>query len=298
MNKSDNELLTKIESKRNFELIAKEVANGIHPHYDFVSKSIALKHGNKFKVGEGIFGLSDEEKEALHLNSQEEELVKPYFTTEQLGRYYGDSKNKLWIIYTESRFKNPGEIKPYPNIKEHLDKYRNVITSDNKPYGLHRARDERFFLDEKIIALRKCPRRPMFTYTDFDCYVSATFYVIKTDRLNQKYLTGLLNSTLIKYWLKHRGKMQGSNFQIDKGPLLGLPLIKPSEKTQTKIAMLVDNAIKLYQDFRNTPANTDKWHSTKIKVQKTEQQIDQLVYELYNLTLEEIKIVEENTGTN
>ena len=35
-------------------------------------------------------------------------------------------------------------MKPYPNLKTHLDKFIRVITSDNKPYGLRRARDEQF----------------------------------------------------------------------------------------------------------------------------------------------------------
>jgi adenine-specific DNA-methyltransferase len=173
-----------------------------------------------------------------------------------------------------------------------LDKFKGVITSDNKPYGLHRARDERFFIGEKIIALRKCPGRPIFTYTDFDCYVSATFYIIKTERLNQKYLTGLLNSTLIKYWLKHKGKMQGSNFQIDKEPLLNLPSFQPDEKSQEQIAKLVDKVIELYQDFRNTSTNTEKWHSLKSEIEKVEQQIDEAIYKLYGLTAEEIRTIE------
>jgi len=77
----------------------------------------------------------------------------------------------------------------YPNLKKHLDKFKNVITSDNKPYGLHRAREERFFKGEKIIVQRKCPQKPIFTYSDFDSYVSATFYLIKTERFDMKYLT-------------------------------------------------------------------------------------------------------------
>ena len=92
---------------------------------------------------------------------------------------------------------------PYPNIKKHLDKFVDVITSDNKPYGLHRTREENFFKGEKIIVQRKCAGKPVFTYTDFDTYVSATFYVIKTENLNQKYLTGVLNSRLIEFWLKN-----------------------------------------------------------------------------------------------
>ena len=36
------------------------------------------------------------------------------------------------------------DMTPYPNLKAHLDKFIPVITSDNKPYGLHRAREEQF----------------------------------------------------------------------------------------------------------------------------------------------------------
>ncbi|HPL05570.1 MAG TPA: N-6 DNA methylase [Bacteroidales bacterium] len=293
-NQSSSALLDKIEAKKNFELTEKEVGQGIvMPQDCVISSHIPRLKEQEVKIGDGIFRLTQSEKENLHLTQEEEKLVKPYYTPEQLGRYYANPKNRLWIIYTDSRFKDPGAITPYPNIKAHLDRFKGVITSDNKPYGLHRARDERFFLGEKIIALRKCPSRPIFTYTDFDCYVSATFYVIKTDRLNQKYLTGLLNSTLIKYWLKHKGKMQGDNFQIDKEPLLNLPLFKPDEKSQEQIAQLVDKIMELYQDFHNTSKNTDKWHSLKAEIEKLEQQIDNEIYKLYGLTDEEIKIIEQ-----
>ena len=40
------------------------------------------------------------------------------------------------------------DMTPYPNLKAHLDKFTQVITSDNKPYGLHRVRDEQFLCTE------------------------------------------------------------------------------------------------------------------------------------------------------
>jgi len=101
----------------------------------------------------------------------------------------------------------------YPHLKAHLDRFASVITSDNWSYGLHRARDEKFFNGEKIISLRKCAQ-PCFTYTEFPCYVSQTFNIIKTDRVNLLFLTGLLNSGVVKFWLKHRGKMQGHHYQL------------------------------------------------------------------------------------
>jgi type II restriction/modification system DNA methylase subunit YeeA len=273
-------VLDVIASKSNFKLNEKEVANGIHPHHDFVNKKIAEQLNNNYIVGTGIFGLNNEEKVNLNLTEKESDLIKPYFTSEQFFRYYGLKQNKLWLIYTTSKFKDAKEILPYPNIKNHLDKFQSVITSDNKPYGLHRTRVEDFFLGEKIIVQRKCPNKPVFTYTDFDTYVSATFYVIKTKKLNQKYLTGLLNSRLIEFWLKNKGKMQGNNYQIDKAPILDLPLINPIEDSQIAISSLVSKIIETKK--QNSSADTTA----------LETQIDQLVYQLYDLTEEEIKIIE------
>ncbi|MDD2636350.1 MAG: Eco57I restriction-modification methylase domain-containing protein, partial [Bacteroidales bacterium] len=276
-------LLDKIFSKANFKLDKNdEVANGIHPHHDFVNKKIALQLNNTFNVGDGIFGLSETEKNNLNLSDRELELIKPYFTSEQFFRYYANNKNKLWLIYTSSKFKNPNEILPYPNIKKHLDQFQTVITSDNKPYGLHRTRVEDFFVGEKIIVQRKCPNKPVFTYTDFNSYVSATFYVIKTKRVNQVYLTGLLNSKLIEFWLRHRGKMQGNNYQIDKGPLLDLPLISPDNNSQIIISELVSKII----DTKKQDPSAD---TTSL-----ESEIDRLVYELYGLSKEEIEIIEKS----
>lgn len=272
-------ILNKILHLSNFKLQENEIAQGIVYPQDFVNSTSRKKLGNNFDVGDGIFVLSNEEKNSIPFTQMELNLIKPSYTTRELKKYYGDKNNSEWVIYTDSKFKDPEQIKPYPNIKAHLDKFQKVITSDNKPYGLHRARDEYFFKGEKIIAVRKCGE-PIFTYTDFDCYVSATFYVIKSTRINLKYLTALLNSKLIAFWLRHKGKMQGSNYQIDKEPLLALPLKSiPDNKQQTFIE-LVDKIITAKK--QNLDANTSHW----------EREIDELVYQLYGLTEEEKRIIE------
>jgi hypothetical protein len=281
-------LLDKVESQANFKLIENELAQGIVIPQDFVIKEHIKILGSNFKVGDGIFVLSEDEKNAIPFTEKELELLKPYYTSQELKRYYAIKKNSYWIIYTDSRFKDPKNIKQYPNIKKHLDKFQEVITSDNKPYGLHRARDERFFKGEKIVSLRKCDY-PSFTYTDFDCYVSAAFYVIKTDRINLKYLTGILNSKLIAFWFKQRGKMQGNIYQIDKEPLLLLPIKVGTEYQVNQIEYLVSQILSLTQ---SPDYETDQQKQEKVK--ELEKQIDQLVYKLYNLTEEEIKIIEGN----
>ncbi|EAM0504649.1 class I SAM-dependent DNA methyltransferase [Campylobacter coli] len=283
--KSDyEELFNKIQKYGKFYLEEKEVANGIHPHYDFINNRINSNHNFAFKIGQGIFGLSEEEKEKLKLTKLENNLVKPYYDTQNFLKFFFKKNNHQWLIYTNSSFKNPNSMDDYPNLKKHLDKFQNVITSDNKPYGLHRARDEKFFTGSpRIVALRKCVGEPKFSYVDFDCYVSATFYVIKTQRINVKYLTAILNSKLIAFWLKHKGKMQGNNYQIDKEPLLNIPIVtinSKNKKLADELINLVDEILKAKEQDKN--ANT----------QELENKINSLVYKLYNLTEDEIKIIE------
>ncbi|NQU84218.1 MAG: N-6 DNA methylase, partial [Mariniphaga sp.] len=281
-------VLNKIYKVGNFHLDAvKEVAQGIVCPQDFVNKTSQKKLNSKYKVGTGIFVLKDNELKPLNLSKKELTLIKPFYTTKELRKWSSVSSNKKWVIYTDSSFRDKDKTREYPKIKNHLDKFKKVITSDNKPYGLHRSRDKYFFKSEKIIVARKC-LLPTFTYTNFDSYVSATFYVIKTKRLNQKYLTGLLNSKLITFWLKHKGKMQGSNYQIDKEPILELPLIKPNDNNQKRIVDIVDKILAIIEEDDYLSNST-----RQAKVCEYEKQIDKMVYKLYGLIKGEIKIIED-----
>ncbi|ELL4361645.1 class I SAM-dependent DNA methyltransferase, partial [Campylobacter jejuni] len=108
-------------------------------------------------------------------------------------------------------------------------------------------------------------------------------FFIQTCRINLKYLTGVLNSKLIAFWLKHKGKIQGNLFKIDKEPLLNIPVVNinsKNEKLANKLISLVDEILKVKEQDKN--ANT----------QELENKINSLVYKLYNLTEEEIKIIE------
>ena len=289
-------LLAKIKEKHNFFLrektykvdkkqkIYSELGQGIVAPQDFVNHWSEDILQNNAKKGDGIFILSQKELEEKAFSDKEKEIIKPYFSTTELQGYYGDSANTKWIIYTKPEVCKPNKktkeipIDDCPKIKEHLDKFETVITSSNKPYGLHRAREQQLFEGKKIFVQRKCPIKPVFTYTDFDCYVSQTFFIIKTARINLRYLTGLLNSKLVAFWLRSKGKMQGNAYQLDKEPLLEIPIYKPTDKEAKKIADLVDAII------------TQK--AAGLDSLENERKIDVLVYDLYEITAEEQKIIE------
>lgn len=304
-------VLNKILENGTFYLQENEAQIGIGLT-DKVKKKMGLTN---YKVGAGIFQISTQELKSLNLTESELRLIKPLYTSNELFRFYGNPNNNEWVIYTDSNFKNPNSMDKYPNLKKHLDNFRDVITSDNKPYGLHRAKQEYFFnKTPSIVSLRKCPDKPIFTYVDFDCYVTSTFFIIQTSRIDLKFLTGLLNSKLIAFWLKHKGKMQGNNYQIDKEPLLNIPIPQITESNKPlcdEIIKCVEKILEIKachterelvsqnteskKDFSPfSKAQNDKADSA-LDTKELESKIDSLVYKLYNLTNDEIAIIDSKT---
>ena len=269
-------ITSKIKLQENFKFSADEITNGIHPHHAIVTKKMLEQLKNNYKIGDGIFVLTDNEIKKLSLNENEKKLLKPLYESELLTKYTYKKDNYKYIIYTDSSFKDTSKMKEYPILKKHLDDFKEVITSDNKPYGLHRARKEEFFIENKIVSLRKTSE-PYFCYLDKPSYFMAEFYILKTDRINMKYLTGLLNSKLVAFWLRYMGKMQGSNYQIDKEPLMNIPIKIANENIENKIIDLVDEIIELKKLNKDTQYLEDK--------------IDEMVYDLYELTEEERELI-------
>ncbi len=287
------EILGKIGKASNFKLSKDDIGNGIDVLQDFVSeKHLAKLKDDTIKKNDGVLVLENSFVEKMKLNKIEREYLKPYYTTAQINRYLSQQKNEYKIIYADKYFReNIGE---FPNLKAHIDRFKKILTSAFAPYGLHRPREEKFFKGKAIFLLRKT-MYPAFTYVDFPCYVTRAFLVLKPEKINLKYLTALLNSKLIYFWLKHKGKKQGEQLQIDKEPLMAIPLFKTSNNEQEDIAIMVDTIMARNAEFHITSANTDKWHSIKNEIEKLEREIDEAIYKLYGLTTEEIRSIEEQS---
>ncbi len=116
--------------------------------------------------------------------------------------------------------------------------------------------------------------------------------VIKSERINLKYLLGLLNSNLVAFWLRHKGKMQGNNFQVDKEPLLQIPLVKTDNQTlHNEIVKLVEQLLAAQPKARAALSDSDKNFHERF-IASLEQRINQAVYQIYGLTADEIALVE------
>ncbi|HEF2880912.1 TPA: class I SAM-dependent DNA methyltransferase [Campylobacter jejuni] len=266
--KSDyEELFNKIQKYGKFYLEESEVAQGIVPAID---EAFVIKDKNVFSKNEQCF-------------------IKEYYTGLS-GKFYSSFTDKYLIYLSNKNYS--GNLDDLPNLKQHFQKYKEILKESkikyktpNKPYFyLHREREEKFFKkgEEKIISQVRCIE-PIFVYSNENFYGSRALFFIQTCRINLKYLTGVLNSKLIAFWLKHKGKIQGNLFKIDKEPLLNIPVVNinsKNEKLANNLISLVDEILKVKEQDKN--ANT----------QELENKINSLVYKLYNLTEEEIKIIE------
>jgi type I restriction-modification system DNA methylase subunit len=250
-NSSDkSSILEIIDGKGDIHLLKSEIAQGIAPNPDRVNsrniktlvEQIAQQRG--ISVGDGVFVLKKKERSVI--DDAESDCLKPLYEPTHLTKYSKRSTD-LRILYTKKGYFDP---KKSPSIVAHLRRYKEIMEArrENKSgqiqfYNLHWPRDESFFKQgERILAPRKCSE-PLFHHTEEPAYVMLSMNVIKTSRINMRFLSAILNSSVLKYWFRYRGNMQGLNFQIDAAPLLRTPIPRESVRTQN----LIGSAVALIQ---------------------------------------------------
>ena len=298
-----NSLLNKLYSLSDFNLESSNIIQGVVPNPDRVTG----RHVNNFtdkinknNISKGDYVFTVPLEFFDNLNDFEKEHLKPLYEPNQLSKYFIPDNPNLNLIYITN--KNCNKESEIPNFVSHLRRFRFIMDNrrENKKgsrkfYHMHWPRDESYFKEgAKLISIRKC-EEPTFVYTEKEAYFMLSCNIIKSDKINLKVLTTILNSKLITFWLKYRGKMKGKTFQIDTDQLCEIPLKYVNEDSETEILNLFDRIcdLKIQLNNNSLPNKKDILDSY---ISKTSSQIDQLVYKLYDLTDEEIAIVENEVG--
>ncbi len=241
------------------------------------------------EIIQGIIGSPDEafklkEADISSFSTIEKRYIKPFHTS--TNRYYTPHED-LYLLYLTDKNISHVSNENYPAIYKKLMPYRfdlenrrEVLNGRKSWFSLWWERDESFFLPgpKIIFAARTLGRN--FTYTEDEFYASRNCFFIKCKRMNLKYLVALLNSTLMFFFMHQTLKHNGELLQLDKVQFLNVPLFIPSVEKQNSIIHLVDQII--YTKQNNVDADTSH----------LEDEIDKLVYQLYNLTPEEIAVIE------
>jgi hypothetical protein len=134
-------------------------------------------------------------------------------------------------------------------------------------------------------------------------YLAGKSTSIVRSNLDIRYLAALLNSRLMSFYYDTvfgGNKLSGGYLRIGPPQLAALPICVPDINTAhdranyDRVVMVVDSMLVLHKQLASAQTPHDQ-ESLKRQIDATDRQIDKLVYELYGLTDEEIKIVEGAT---
>ncbi len=265
---------------------------------------IQINYGIKTGANEA-FIIPTEKRDAI-LNAcktQEERertegLIKPILRGKDIKRYSYEWAGE-WVINTHNGYTSalkskipPIDIEKYPTTKAHLDSHYDAIVTrsdqGDTPYHLRNCAYLEDFEKEKIV-YGEIAQEPRFYLDNGECelgvfYAEATSFILTGEHLH--YLLGMLHSQLVTFAFKTfyaGGGLGESGYRYKKAFIERLPIPKITTKNQELARKITDYAERILKSKEKDP---------KANTQGLEQEIDALVYQLYHLTDEEIKIIE------
>ncbi|MCK4392647.1 Eco57I restriction-modification methylase domain-containing protein, partial [Candidatus Bipolaricaulota bacterium] len=148
---------------------------------------------------------------------------------------------------------------------------------------------------EKIV-IRQTGDSLVATLDEEQFVVRDNLYTVvpRVDRIDLRHVLGILNSQLLNWYYQwiinpERGEALA---QVKRGHLAQLPIAVGDGSDLTE---LVEAMLKLHKQLAVVKTSHEKTMIQR-QIDATDKQIDQLVYELYGLTDEEIRIVEGATN--
>lgn len=248
----------------------------------------------------GVFIVNQNELSHLNLSHHEKLIVKPFFKNSDIKKYASKVHPEKYVIYTTRDL----DLNLYPKIKKHLERFEKVIRARSEDRGemqaalkmgkwwvIFAARNTSIFLSEKIICAQRTYNNN-FAYNDVQWLASADVYFItkKNSNFLLKYILALLNSKLMYLWFYHKGKRKGEMLELLYTPLTEVPIARMELEHQMPFVELVD---KILEHVYSNDYNVDQ--TKQLKVRQYQEEIDQMVYNLYNLTESEIRCVEKTS---
>ncbi|PDW38964.1 class I SAM-dependent DNA methyltransferase [Helicobacter pylori] len=263
------------------------------------------------KRDEILKNCDDAQKDEKGMSERErtKELIKPILRGKDIKRYSYEWAGE-WVIFIPWHFPNTGSPKDmeqnekdfsihYPIIYAHLLSHKDELLKRNKDetgkryewYCLQRwaASYLQDFEKEKIV-YGEIVQEPRFYLDNGECglgyfYAEATSFILTGEHL--RYLLGMLHSKLITFAFKTfyaGGGLGESGYRYKKAFIERLPIPKITPKNQELADKITDGAKQILALKEKDP---------KANTQRLEKEIDALVYQLYHLTDEEIKIIED-----
>ncbi len=263
---------------------------------------IQINYGIKTGANEAFIITTEKREEILNACKTQEErkrterLIKPILRGKDIKRYSYEWAD-LWVIATFPSLKL--DIDDYPSLKTYLSQFRPRIDQSGEK-GCRKKTSNQWFETQDTIAYHgdfekekivygEIVQEPRFYLDNGECelgyfYAEATSFILTGEHL--RYLLGMLHSKLITFAFKTfyaGGGLGESGYRYKKAFIERLPIPQITKSNKPTADKITDCAERILKAKEKDP---------KANTQGLEKEIDALVYQLYNLTDEEIKIIE------
>ncbi|MGL2389456.1 DUF7149 domain-containing protein [Helicobacter pylori] len=259
---------------------------------------IQINYGIKTGANEAFIITTEKREEILNACKTQEErkrteaLIKPILRGKDIKRYSYEWAD-LWVIATFPSLKL--DIDDYPSLKTYLSQFRPRIDQSGEKDCRKKTNNQWFetqdtiayhedFEKEKIVYPCIMAKEPCFVYEEKGFYAPAPANIITGDKIEIKYITALLNSKCIYFAMRKFYMGRGIEGELKTNNLEKIPIPQITPQNQELAHKITDGAKAILEAKEKDP---------KANTQKLEKEIDALVYQLYNLTDEEIKTIEE-----
>ena len=210
---------SKGESLQNFCSIVQGIVSGADRVTDKNRRLLPEEKVKNYniKIGDGIFVLTEKEKQNLGVTSEEENLLHKTYKNSDINPYYVDltDSSGIYIIYTTKKT----NINAYSNIETHLVKFKEILDHKRECqegklpwYSLHWAREEGTLSSTKIVTPRWGEDIKPFALQTGDLYENSDMNLIVSKKQTKEdiiYILGLLNSSMINRWLREKARQKG-----------------------------------------------------------------------------------------
>jgi hypothetical protein len=267
-----------------------------------------IYYGIKTGLNEAFVIDADTRDKLIAKDPKSEELIKPFLVGKDIKRYQ-PLKSEQYLIFTRRGV----DIQQYPAIERYLLQFKERLMPKpedwkgekwpgRKPgdYEWYEIQDTVAYYAEfekpKII-IPAIVKTASYAFDMEGFYSNDKTSIISSDDL---YLLGTLNSKVSDFVIhsisstKRGGYFEYKPMYVQQLPIRTIDFSDPVDKSRhDKMVTLVEQMLDLHERLAEAATETEKATLQK-QIDETDRQIDNLVYELYGLMEEDVKVVEEH----
>ncbi len=290
-----NSVIEKLRQHHRLETIG-NFTQGLVSGCDTVSKAKLHLIGGEAKAGDPVYVFDlTRDKDRLLVekisNTDGKSFLKPFYKNSSIHKFGVITPHTKVVLYlprgTDERALSSvilEHLKPYKKILELRREFR-----DGKLpwYQLHWPRDQRIFLKPGLVFPYRAPLSvcsvfsPPF-YCRSDCYL---FHLTQQCPVTLRSLEAIINSLCSTFWLREQGRLKGKALELFPAVLDKLPIPDLDEEAQNLLATLAEQCAQ---------ATTD---NDLDSLAAHEDAINQIVYRLFDLTDDEIALIESTLAS-